>query len=115
MEILKKNIPQVYFRHRVDCLHWFRLNISCLSKRPHVYQRFLLWVYETEGGADIGDLNGAVAVGGEGDRVGLCGLRHGGGCWKRLNDRGKEDCFKFVIIILLYMFFLILFSFNEQL
>lgn len=41
-------------------------------------RRLLLGVDEAEDGADIGDLNRAVAVGGDGVRVGLCILRHGG-------------------------------------
>lgn len=42
----------------------------------------LLWVDETVVGADISDLYGAVAVGGEGDSMGLCSLRHDDGCWR---------------------------------
>lgn len=48
-------------------------------------QRFLLWVDETEEGADIGELHGAVAVGGEGVGVGFCSVMHG--CWRRLNEK----------------------------
>lgn len=41
---------------------------------------------ETVGGADIGELDGAVAVGGEGEGVGLCSLRHDDGGWRLLTD-----------------------------
>lgn len=37
----------------------------------------VLGVDQAEGGADIGDLDDTVAVGGEGGGVGLSGLRHG--------------------------------------
>lgn len=44
---------------------------------------FLLWVDEIVDGAHVGDLHCAVTVGGEGDGVGLCSLRHG--------DDGDDD------------------------
>ena len=40
---------------------------------------------ETVGGADIGELDGAVAVGGEAVGVGLCSLHDDGG-WRLLTD-----------------------------
>ena len=85
------------------CLPTGRLVAACRPPSGRLPARLLLGVDEAVGGGYVGDLHGAVAVGGEGDGVGLRGLRHGGGSrwgngWMTKGREESWECRKLIML-----------------
>lgn len=51
----------------------------------------LLWVTEAVVMGEVGQLDDAVAVGGDGARMRLCGLRHDGVLWRTTTLKKTQD------------------------